>query len=161
MLGNAQGVLITPPPPSGWPRGGPVRLGLVAGVWRQNPSIDPPEPMREALIERFKRRASLAPAGLGQQVTPGQLLLLRSREQRRHPDDIGAPPRTREMAWRRAHEQELGNLVGQWVIVEGDDLIAHGSDPGALVAAARVRGIRVPYVFFVEPFGDDIAKLGF
>ncbi|MGH8732901.1 MAG: DUF5678 domain-containing protein [Burkholderiales bacterium] len=152
MLGDAQVVLITPPPSSGWPRGDPIRLGLYAGVWRQNHSINPPEP-----IERFKRRASLAPAGLGQQVIPGQLLLLQAREQRRQT----VPPRVREMAWRRAHEQELGNLVGQWVIVEGDELIAHGPDPGALVAAARVRGIRVPYVFFVEPFGEDTAKLGF
>lgn len=156
MLGGAQGVLITPPP-RGWPRGGPVRLGFVGGFWLQNHSIDPPEPMREALIERFKRRASLAPPGLGQEATPGQLLLLQSRSQRRQT----APPRAREMAWRRAHEQELRNLVGQWAIVEGDELIAHGPDPGALVAAARVRGIRVPYVFFVEPFGDDTAKLGF
>lgn len=157
MLGGAQGGLITPPPPSGWPRGGPVRLGLVGGFWLQNHSIDPPEPMREALIERFKRRASLAPPGLGQEATPGQLLLLQSREQRTQT----APPRAREMAWRRAHEQELRNLVGHWAIVEGDELIAHGPDPGALVAAARVRGIRVPYVFFVEPFGEDTAKLGF
>lgn len=64
------------------------------------------------------------------------------------------------MAWRRAHEQELRELVGQWVIVEGDELIAHGPDPGALVAAARARGIRVPYVFFVEPSGESTAKLG-
>lgn len=158
MLGDAQVVLITPPPPSGWPREGPVRLGLVSGVWRQNHPIDPREPMREALIQRFKRWAPLLPAGLGQEATPGQLLLLQSRQQRRQ---AAPPPRAREMAWRRAHEPELGNLVGQWVIVEGDELIAHGPDPGALVAAARVRGIRVPYVFFVEPFGEDTAKLGF
>jgi len=64
------------------------------------------------------------------------------------------------MAWRRAHEQELRALAGEWVIVEGEELIAHGQDPARLVAQARAKGVRVPYIFFVEPSAEKTAKLG-
>lgn len=64
------------------------------------------------------------------------------------------------MAWREAHEQALRELVGQWVIVEGNDLIAHGPDPVPLVVAARARGIRVPYLFFVEPSEQYTVRFG-
>jgi len=65
-------------------------------------------------------------------------------------------PRSREIAWRRAHEHELRALAGQWVILEGDELIARGPDPRPLVATARARGIQVPYLFFVEPAGENV-----
>lgn len=46
------------------------------------------------------------------------------------------------------------------MIVEGEELVAHGPDPAAIVATARTRGIRVPYLFFVEPADEGVVKLG-
>ncbi len=152
MLGEAQTSPNIPPPPRRWPPGRPILPGLSAVVRLHSPFPDPLAPAREALIESFYRRASAAPAtGLGQEREPGQLLAFRSRQAAEAPH-----PRSREIAWRRAHEQELRALVGQWVILEGDELIANGPDPRALVAAARARGIQVPYLFFVEPAGENV-----
>jgi len=68
--------------------------------------------------------------------------------------------RTRELRWKQNNEQLLEALAGQWLVVEGDELIAHGQDPVTLVAAAKRRGIQVPFVFFVEPRTRDTVKIG-
>jgi hypothetical protein len=155
MLGKAQASLNVPPPRR-WPPGRPTFSGLTAGTRLYNPLTESPAPAREALIESFYRRTSaVPPAGLGQEREPGQLLAFRSRQAAPAPH-----PRSREIAWRRAHDQELRALAGQWVIVEGNELIANGTDPRALVAAARARGIQVPYLFFVEPTDDNAVKFG-
>ncbi len=59
--------------------------------------------------------------------------------------------RERENAWRRTHGEVLRRYAGQWLVLEGEQIVAHGSDPAPLVARARERGIRSPYVFYVEP----------
>lgn len=73
---------------------------------------------------------------------------------------VSPQERAREVAWRQAHEQELRRFVVEWVVLEGESLIALGPDPGPLVMAARARGIQVPYVFFVEPIDDRAARVG-
>lgn len=59
--------------------------------------------------------------------------------------------RERENACRRAHGQVLRAYSGQWLVLEGEQIVAHGDDPAPLVALARERGIQRPYVFYVEP----------
>ena len=59
--------------------------------------------------------------------------------------------RAREREWRREHAQELKGLAGEWVVLEGERVVSHGTDAGAAVARARAEGVPVPYVFFVEP----------
>ena len=53
-------------------------------------------------------------------------------------------------------EQHRGEYTGQWVVLDGDRLIGHGSDPGPIVARARAEGVAIPFVEFVrdesEPF---------
>jgi hypothetical protein len=68
--------------------------------------------------------------------------------------------RSRELAWRRDHAALLRRLAGEWVVVEGSELVGHGPEPAPLVAEARQRGIRIPYVFFVEPADKEVIKLG-
>lgn len=48
-----------------------------------------------------------------------------------------------ERKWVNAHGDEY---LGQWVAVEGDQLVAHGCDPREVYLAARNAGIEVPYV---------------
>jgi hypothetical protein len=58
-----------------------------------------------------------------------------------------------ERAWIAAHRSEYMN---QWVAVEGDRLIAHGTNPRQVYLAARKAGIDVPYLVQVvkheEPY---------
>lgn len=68
--------------------------------------------------------------------------------------------RSREHTWRIENEGMLRRLSGEWVVLEGDLLIAHGSDPASLVAEARARGIAVPYIFFVETSIGDVVHIG-
>jgi hypothetical protein len=51
--------------------------------------------------------------------------------------------RSREMAWLAEHEQEY---AGQWVLLCGDRLIAHGDDVIPLRDTALAEGIDVPFV---------------
>jgi len=68
--------------------------------------------------------------------------------------------RSRELAWRDSHKSELEAMAGQWVVLEGEQVVAHGDDPADLVAAARKSGVVVPYVFFVDGPQHDVVKVG-
>ena len=57
--------------------------------------------------------------------------------------------RNQELEWRRTHREVLRNFAGQWVVLEGEEIVTHGEDPQQLVAQARAKGIRVPYIFYV------------
>jgi hypothetical protein len=50
--------------------------------------------------------------------------------------------RHREMEWLSAHAPELVNHAGNWIVLEGDGIVA--SDPGY-----ERRGITRPLIFFI------------
>ena len=66
--------------------------------------------------------------------------------------------REREQAWRRSNPEVVREYAGQWVVLEGEEIIGHGAEPAKIVQEARNRGIRSPYVFFVEPSGYEITS---
>jgi hypothetical protein len=70
------------------------------------------------------------------------------------------PHRHREIEWLRTHTAELRSYVGEWVVLEAEEIVAHGADAQTVVAEARRRGIKSPYVFYVEPGEAGIAQLG-
>lgn len=78
----------------------------------------------------------------------------------RRPPSVVAGYRSRELEWRRIHADDLQAFANEWVALEGEQIVAHGSDPAEVVAEARARGIQTPYVFYVEPSGESIAKMG-
>lgn len=84
--------------------------------------------------------------------------LEQERDQPRRGDELR--PRSREHAWRLENQDMLRRVSGEWVVLEGDRLIAHGSDPARLVAEAKAEGIRVPYVFFVESLSENAMRIG-
>jgi len=49
------------------------------------------------------------------------------------------------------HPEAFDPYIGEWVVLEGTSIVAHDSDPGVAVDNARNAGIKVPYVFLVEP----------
>src|SRR5882672_9302648 len=56
--------------------------------------------------------------------------------------------RDREMQWLAENRIQY---VGQWVVVEGDRLIAHGPNSREVFQAAKQAGIEVPFLVQVEP----------
>ena len=82
------------------------------------------------------------------------------------PADAAAPQRqprfrARENAWRQKHRDVLREYAGEWLVLEGEEIIAHGEDPAPLVDQARELGIESPYVFYVEPVRKSgVVKMG-
>jgi hypothetical protein len=94
-----------------------------------------PEPEREKFFE-------LIEAEKGEKTVNGNDLEQRNEKFRR------------ALKWIDQHRVEFD---GQFVLLEGDELIAHGMDAKALYAEARGRGIKTPFVERVRakvlPFG--------
>lgn len=53
-----------------------------------------------------------------------------------------------ERAWIEAHRDEF---LGQWVALDGDQLIAHGGDARTVYDEARAHGTTSPYLVHVTP----------
>lgn len=68
--------------------------------------------------------------------------------------------REQELEWRRSHPDVLSKLIGKWVVLELDSIVASGNDPLEVISEARQKGISVPYVFYVEPPEDGVALIG-
>jgi hypothetical protein len=68
--------------------------------------------------------------------------------------------RTRELEWRKNNSDALRSFAGQWVALEGEEIISHGPDPVAVAADARARGISTPYIFYVEFLAKDVIRIG-
>ena len=69
------------------------------------------------------------------------------------------PYRWKEWAWRTKNREVLNRLKGQWVVVEGSEMISHGVDPVQAVEQARAEGISTPYVFYVPESADGGATM--
>ena len=66
----------------------------------------------------------------------------------------------RENAWRRTHEAELAAYAGQWVVLEGETIVAHGTEPARLIEKAKGQGVQIPYIFYVEELTPDVVMMG-
>lgn len=73
---------------------------------------------------------------------------------------LSGPCRRRELEWRRSHRDLLQTYAGQWVVLEGEEIVAHGNSMAQIVEEARAQGIRVPYVFYVEESRPDVVHIG-
>ena len=47
------------------------------------------------------------------------------------------------MRWIDEHRREY---LGQWVCLDGDELIAHGSDARQVYTQAKEKGVRIPFI---------------
>ncbi len=66
---------------------------------------------------------------------------------RRVPEEPAADPlRLSEQAWLRANAQLVSQMAGEWVVLEGDNLVAHGPDYAMVRQQARQSGIRIPFI---------------
>jgi hypothetical protein len=70
-----------------------------------------------------------------------------------NPHTVGAcVSRTQELHWLKEHKAEY---AGQWVALDGDRLLASGTDGFEVYKEARRLGIGKPFVTRVEP-GDKL-----
>lgn len=78
--------------------------------------------------------------------------------------ELNLPPitdRERELAWRRSHQDELqSRFAGQWVVLEGEEVVAASEDAARAVETAREKGVAVPFVFYVGRSRPDVVYLG-
>jgi len=54
----------------------------------------------------------------------------------------------RETQWLKEHRHEY---IGQWVALDGDRLISHGTNAREVSEAARAAGVEVPFFTRIEP----------
>lgn len=69
--------------------------------------------------------------------------------------------RSKELNFCAEHPEAFAKLVGQWVALEGDTIVASGLELAAVAAEARNRGVKIPFVFRVEePLPAGYGELG-
>ena len=56
-----------------------------------------------------------------------------------------------ERAWMEEHREEY---LGQWVALDGNNLVAHGTDARVVYDEARAQGVDSPYLEHVMPKVD-------
>lgn len=61
-----------------------------------------------------------------------------------------------EILWLADHKQELQRYEGQWIGLEGYNLIAHDRQLGNVTRALKERGIEVPFTMFVPRSTEGI-----
>ena len=85
-----------------------------------------------------------------------ELIEIEKSKENNHGDDLREENEKfrRALQWIDEHREEYD---GQFVVLEGDVLVAHGADAKALYAQARAKGIKTPFVKRVRakilPFG--------
>jgi len=68
--------------------------------------------------------------------------------------------RTRELEWRRRNTSVLKAFANEWIVLEGEQIVAHGPNPVEVINEARAKGIGTPYIFFVEPADENVVRIG-
>ena len=64
-----------------------------------------------------------------------------------------------EWRWVSDHRAELRQYAGQWIVVEGQRLVAHHRNAMEAVRAARAQGVKHPLLYHVE--GERLARTGY
>lgn len=72
---------------------------------------------------------------------------------------LTVPSRQREIEWLSANTDMLYTYQGKWIAVEGEKIVAWGSDEVGVEIRARKQGIKVPFLVRV-PLQDDIPFVG-
>ena len=58
--------------------------------------------------------------------------------------------RQKELEWLEGQADLLQRLAGNWIVVEGAELIAAGPDYREVIQEARGKGISIPFVIYLS-----------
>jgi len=64
------------------------------------------------------------------------------------------PFRQSEMNWLSSNSEQLGKYEGKWIALEGDKIVASGSNEVTVEMQARMKGIKVPFLIRVPSKAD-------
>ena len=67
--------------------------------------------------------------------------------------------RRKELEWLSSNAGNLRNYEGQWIALEGTEIVSWGSDEVDVEMRARMKGIKVPLLVRI-PSKDDIPFVG-
>jgi len=70
------------------------------------------------------------------------------------------PYRHRELEWLRTHKEAVQKLAGQWIVVEGEEIVTYGDNPLQVVAEARAKGVQIPYIIHLVATEKDEVRIG-
>ena len=59
---------------------------------------------------------------------------------------LGVIDLKKELEWLKEHWREY---VGEWVVLDKDRLVGHGSDPIPIVKQARAEGVKTPFAKYI------------
>lgn len=132
------------------------------GAWRELCAVNAP-----SILVELTRRTPHSP-GYSETVRYyyGRLGVVMSRPSTSTTHHVALPSspvgahRERELEWRHTHARELRQYENQWVVLEGEEIIAHSPEAAQAIRQAKSRGIRTPYIFFVEAESDESVKIG-
>lgn len=96
--------------------------------------------MSSAIVERILEEVK--------RLTPDERRELREALAQEPPAATAHDTHERERAWIEGHRDEYLN---QWVALDGDHLLAHGTDARQVYLAARAAGVRAPFLERVTP----------
>ena len=65
-----------------------------------------------------------------------------------------------EMEWMNKHPEKLHPYAGEYVVVEGTKVIAHSTDAALAIQTAKRRGIRIPFILFLEIPDPNVIRIG-
>lgn len=76
-------------------------------------------------------------------------------------DSLYGPTKTKdkEMKWLENNKEQLAQLVNNWIVIEGDELIVSSQDFSETLKVSKARGIKVPFIVYVPERARD-ATLG-
>ena len=66
------------------------------------------------------------------------------------PIAIKSARRDRELSWLRTHRDEVRKFTGEWIVLSGEEIVAHSGNPLEAVHQARAKGVKNPLVYRVE-----------
>jgi len=108
--------------------------------------------MPEITVETLLNQIELLPGNEQRRLLATLLSKLNGERRGAEPvkfrEPISVPDSEPNDRWLRDHAHEYG---GQWVALDGDRLIAHGTDSREVFASARADGAYLPLITYIEP----------
>jgi len=111
------------------------------------PWLDELNKIRPTIIELFEDLYTTAPA------------LATKAESSEFQEPMTVLSRQKEIEWLSSNDRELSNYEGQWIAIEGSEILAWGSDEVKVEMQAREKGIKVPLLIRISS-KDDIPFVG-